>query len=179
MFKAILALVLIPFLTIHVTDKVFTKKGKITFFSETSMENIEAINHRVTAVLETNTGKLEFSALITAFEFEKAKMQEHFNEDIESTKFPKSTFKGKIDNISDVNFSNDGSYPVNISGDLTIHGITKAINEKGTIKVTGGKISAESIFWVVLKDYNIKERSKVADKIKVTVSIAHFEPLKK
>jgi hypothetical protein len=128
MFKknlvAILGLIL--FVTaVNAQDRYFTKTGKIDFFSNASMEDIEAKNKTVTAVLDTKTGAIAFSVQMKGFEFEKALMQEHFNENyVESNKYPKSTFKGKVLNVSAVNFSKDGAYPVSVEGDLTFHGIT-------------------------------------------------------
>ncbi len=45
-------------------------------------------------------------------------MQEHFNSDyMESDKFPKASFKGKIQEQIDV--TKDGTYPITVDGDLT------------------------------------------------------------
>ena len=53
-------------------------------------------------------------------------MEEHFNENyMESNTFPKANFKGTITDLGKVNFSKDGTYPVTVKGDLTIHGVTK------------------------------------------------------
>lgn len=165
-------------------QKYFTKTGKISFYSETPVEKIEAHNNRVASVLDAASGKLEFSALITAFEFEKALMQEHFNENyMESTKYPKATFKGTITNMKDITLDKDGTYNATVKGDMTIHGVTKNITEKATITVKGGKISAVASFNVALKDYKIAIPSavgqKLAEVIQVKVNIASYEPLKK
>src|ERR1700750_1392280 len=107
-------------------DKFFTKTGKISFYSKTTMENIEAHNRSVTAVLDAKTGNVQFSALIKGFEFEKALMQQHFNENyLESTKYPQASFKGQIVNNSDVNYTKDGTYNVKVKGQLTLHGETQ------------------------------------------------------
>jgi hypothetical protein len=69
--------------------KYFTKSGKITFFSKAPMEDIEASHNSAVAVLDAQNGALQFSVLMKGFEFEKALMQEHFNENyVESDKFP-------------------------------------------------------------------------------------------
>jgi hypothetical protein len=164
--------------------KYFTKQGKISFYSETPMEKIEAHNSRVTSVLDAESGKIEFMALIKAFEFEKALMQEHFNENyMESSKYPKASFKGTITDMKSVDLKKDGTYNVEVKGDLTIHGVTKNITEKATIKVKGGVISAETSFNVALKDYNIKiptvVNNKIAEVIQVKVNIPNYELLKK
>src|SRR5882757_8750071 len=97
-------------------QKYYTKNGKITFFSKAQLENIKADNNQVTSTLNTQSGELQFSLLNNAFHFEKALMEEHFNEDyIESAKYPRSTFKGAITNISSVNADKDGDYKVTVT----------------------------------------------------------------
>ena len=167
------ALLLVSSATIFAQGKFFTKNGHIDFFSSTPMENISAANDKVTSVLDTETGKLDFAVLIKAFEFEKALMQEHFNENyMESDKFPKSTFKGQIDNISDINFKNGGSYSVTVSGDLTIHGVTKPVTARGTLDVSEGKIVATTKFSVAVADYNIEIPKLVRDQIAKNIDIS-------
>ena len=84
---------------------------------------------------------------------------------MESDKFPKSDFKGKIDNIADVNFSKDGSYNVTVSGKLTMHGTTQDVTVKGTLTVKGKEIIAKAKFETKLKDYKIEVPGAVADKL--------------
>ena len=61
-------------------EKYFTRDGHIKFFSSTPVEDIEADNYKVTSVLDETTGKVEFAANMKSSEFEKALMEEHFNE---------------------------------------------------------------------------------------------------
>ena len=121
---------------------------------------------------------LVFQVLIKSFHFEKALMEEHFNENyMESEKYPKSTFKGKITNLSSVNFSKNGTYDVTVEGDLTIHNVTNKVSIKGTIEVITGGINASSKFNIVPEDYNIEIPGVVRDKIDknlaVTVSMKY------
>jgi hypothetical protein len=160
-----------------------TRSGKITFFSKAPVENIEAINNEVTSILDTKKGELAFIALIKSFKFQKALMEEHFNENyMESNTFPKANFKGTITDLSKVNFSRDGTYSVNVKGDLTIHGVTKNVEAPGTITVSQGKIAGSSKFNIKLKDYNIKIPTAVINNIAETISITvdcKYEPYKK
>ena len=153
----------------------FTKNGSISFFSKTPLEDIKADNNQVISVLNILTGAIQFSLLNNAFHFAKAKMEEDFNEDyMESDKYPKSTFKGVITDISKINFGKDGSYPINVKGDLMIHGITKNIIAPGTITIRDGNIAASASFNVLVKDYQINiptiVSNKIAENIKITVS---------
>ncbi len=153
-------------------DKIFTKSGVIKFDASGEMETIAAINKKATCVVDTKTGAMEFAILMKAFTFEKALMEEHFNENyVESDTYPKATFKGNISNLSDIDFSKDGTYAANISGDLTIHGVTKPATSKGTFTVKDGKISGSSKFEILLEDYNISIPAVVAKNINKKATI--------
>ena len=124
-------------------------------------------------VLDQATGNLEMAVLIKGFSFERALMQEHFNENyLESSKFPKASFKGKLDKVSDVNFTKDGSYTTNVSGDMTIHGVTQKVSTPVIITVKDGAVSAATKFSLTLKDYGIEVPSLVADKVGKQANLA-------
>jgi hypothetical protein len=173
MKKIILLLMLFAFMNINTDGQIYyTKNGNLSFFSKTSLENIDAENNQVISVLNMGTGAIQFSLLNNAFHFPKAKMEADFNEDyIESDKYPRSTFKGTITNLSDVNFNKDGNYSVNVNGDLTVHGVTKNISAPGTIVIKNGNVSATSSFKVLVRDYNIKIPSIVSNKIAESIEV--------
>lgn len=165
-------------------DKYFTKTGKIHFDATTpkSPENVDGVNKSSICVVDTKTGNIQFSLLMKGFEFERALMQEHFNENyVESNKFPKAEFKGMITNNSSVNYAKDGVYPAKVSGKLTMHGETKEVEAEGRLTVKAGKISATADFPVTLADFKITIPSLVADKVakiaRITVD-CQLEPLK-
>lgn len=150
----------------------FTRNGKISFFSKTPLENIDAVNNEVFSLINTKKGEIAFAVLVKSFKFERALMEEHFNENyMESGKYPKSNFSGAITNLSSIKFSKDGSYPVEVEGNLTMHGIEKKIKGSGTFVISAGKILATSTFTIALSDFNIQIPTLVADKISKTVDI--------
>jgi len=158
--------------------KFLSRAGHIWFYSKT----IEAHNYQVASFLDVTKGTIAFEVLNKSFKFERALMEEHFNENyMESEKFPKATFKGQITNLKDINFSKDGVYNAIIEGDLTIHGVTKHITQKGTIEVTKGKIVAKSKFGIKPEDYKIEipalVKDKIANPLDVTVDIT-YSPMK-
>jgi hypothetical protein len=171
--KIVLLIAIIACITSRASAQVYyTKNGSISFFSKTSLEDISADNNQVISVLNITTGVLEFSALNYAFQFPKAKMQEDFDENyMENNKYPKSTFKGTITDVSSINSLNDGSYNVSVKGDLAIHGVTKNIITPATITIKDGKISATTSFKILIKDYNIKVPTIVTDKIAESIEI--------
>lgn len=168
----VFAMLLFTGIFANAQNKYFDKNCDITFLSSTPLEKIEGNNSSAVSVLDISTGAMDFAVLNTAFEFHQALLQEHFNENyMESEKYPKATFKGTIKNLSSINFKADGSYPADVSGTLTMHGVSKEIQVKGTIKVSGGVIQAQSAFSVKPEDYNIEIPSVVKDKIAKDISI--------
>ena len=168
-----LAIFLFLTLSVQVNAQRFIgKNGKIIFFSETPIEDISAINNKVSAVFDGSTNDLVFQLNITDFTFPIALMQEHFNENyLESDLYPKSKFIGRVVNIMDEQAT--------VSGDLTIHGITNSINVVGSFIKIKNSVLINSQFIVKLKDYNIKIPKivmyKIAEEIEVKVNIELIE----
>jgi hypothetical protein len=164
-------------------DKYFTKNGKISFVSKGNIETIAARHKGITCVLDAKSGAMQFAVLMKGFEFAKALMQEHFNENyVESDKYPKADFKGMVVNNSEVNYTKDGSYAAKVKGKLTLHGVTKEIEVAGKITVLQGKLQLNADFTILLSDYGIKIPSIVKENISNTVTITvdcALEPLNK
>lgn len=147
-------------------QKYMTKNGYIGFYSHTPMEDIKADNNQVAGIIDIATGDMVFQALIKSFHFDRALMEEHFNENyMESEKYPKATFKGKISNLSAVNFAKNGTYEVTVEGDLTIHNVANKVSTKGSIEIVTGGINAGSKFKVNPEDYKIEIPGVVREKI--------------
>lgn len=153
-------------------QKFMTKTGSIDFSATGAIEKIEGSNKSVACLLDSKTGMMNVIAQSKSFVFEKQLMQEHFNENyMESDKYPKSSFVGTIINLSAVNFEKDGEYAAEVSGKLTIHGVTKDVKSVGKIIMKGGKPTIKSSFAVLLSDYKISIPGAVKDKISKDVKI--------
>src|ERR1700739_1905616 len=120
MKKSLAAFVLLfLFHVITFSQNYITRNGNVSFYSHTPLEDIKAQNNEAVSVLNASTGDIEFKVAIKSFHFAKTAMEDHFNDDdyMASEKYPKAGFKGKIDNISAVDFSKDGTYNVSVTGD--------------------------------------------------------------
>lgn len=156
----------------YAQEKYYTTSGTITFESSVpSFEEVKATNTKVTAILKDD-GTIASLALTKAFRFKIALMEEHFNENyMESTRFPKATFSGKIANFSlDQLSANDKEF--RIKGKLTIRGVVKIIELKSQIKKLENTITIRSRFTITPEDFGIKipkiVRNKIAKKVDVT-----------
>ncbi len=104
------------------SDKYISSKSHIKFFSTTPVEDIEANNYASVSTINPKTGDVVFSVPMQSFEFEKAMMQKHFNNEhfLETNIYPKSKLKGKITNLDEIDFSKEGKYSANFEGEITI-----------------------------------------------------------
>lgn len=176
--RTIFLIVFISFsvLKIQAQDNYITRNGQISFFSTTPLEDIKATNNEVASVINRSTGSVQFIVLIKSFQFRKAAMQDHFNgkDYMDSDRYPKAELKGTITNISSVDFTKDGTYPVTVEGALNMHGVSNKIKVQGNILVKKSNISSTAVFTINLTDYKISVPTivskKIAEKVEVTVN---------
>lgn len=176
-----IAVATIAVLNANAQTKYITRTGQAIIFSHTVAEDISATNNTVTGIINAESGDIAISVPVQSFAFEKALMQEHFNNSnfMDSKQFPKISLKGKISNLSAVNFTKDGTYEATVTGDLTIKGVTKPVTENAHVTVKDGKVSVQCKF--VVKDissYGVgkpmgKKKNNVADDIEVTYTAAY------
>ncbi len=167
----------------HTPAKYISAKSHIKFFSTTPVEDIEANNYASVSTISPENGKVVFSVPMQSFEFEKAMMQQHFNNEhfLETNVYPKAKLTGRISNLEEIDFMKEGEYKAEIEGELTIKGISNPLKEKGTITVTQDAVSVYSTFIVTLADFGItfdeKEMvsTKIAKEVEVTIN-AEYAP---
>ncbi len=167
------------------SNKYFSKNAIISFDAEGKLDDIEEIKattKQAICIYDDASRNFEWSVSIKSFVFANSLMQEHFNENyLESSKYPKATFIGKIDPSNTLTFDKDGTYPVKVTGKLTMHGITQNVSTSGMFNIQKGIISASAKFEVTLADYKIDIPTlvfmKVAEIVKINVS-TNLQPLK-
>lgn len=168
--KTICFIVLASLLHLPMQAQIYmTRNGNVSFFSKTPLEDIKAENNQTFAAVDLSKRSVAFTLLQRNFLFPKQLMQEHYNENyVESDKFPKAQFSGTF--TGDVG-GKPGTYKVQVSGQLTLHGVTRQINVPGELEIQEGKLTASSSFAVKPSDYNIKIPSLVKDKIASQINI--------
>lgn len=177
MKKTILSVALVMATGLLFAQKKTTTSATIAFDATTAIDALpKAENKTVIASLDTKSGTVAFEAAIKSFTFSNPKIQEHFNNKgwMDSDQFATATFKGSITNLKTVKFNKDGIYPVDIAGDLTLHGVTQPVNAKGTVTISGKTINATSDFTLKLEDYKVTGGAigagKVAKEPKISVA---------
>ncbi len=153
----------------------------ITFYSEAPLENIEAVNKAAGIVFKSTTNEIQISMNMNNFKFKNSLMEEHFNENyIETEKYPKCTFKGKIN--EPVDYTKEGETKVTVTGMMDLHGVSREVTMDGTIKKVGDNLHLYSKFPIRVEDYKIKVPSMYVKNIAETVDVTFktvLEPYKK
>lgn len=167
MKKGLFSLVAMALTVSALAQKFYSKDGNVAFNANSPLEKIEGKTNKGTVVLDAATSKIEAAVLVKGFHFVAALMEEHFNENyLESGKFPKATFAGTYTGFSLDNLKKEGTYPIVVKGNLTMHGVTKPVEAKGILTVKGGVITQSTATFVVkMADFKISIPSAVKDKI--------------
>ena len=158
--------------------KHIDRRGQASFFSSAPLEDIKAANDQAVSILDTGTGEIAASMLMRSFKFRKALMQEHFNENyVESHKYPKATFDGRITNLAEIDFSQEGTHTLDITGEITLHGVTRPLTLKAEALVQNAMIRAKAVFPLTVKDFDIEVPrlviNNIAEVVEVTVSFSY------
>lgn len=174
----IVCILMFVFAGTYAQDKHMTKTGHTKFFSSAPLEDIEAHNHQVQSIIDLDKQEVVVSMPIRGFEFEKSLMQEHFNENyMESEQFPKATFQGTFTSVKPIALEQDGTYEVEVKGNLTIHGVTKPYTTKGIIAVENRQVNVTTKFNVRVADHNIEIPKlvfkNIAEVVEVTVELKY------
>jgi len=156
-------------------NRFISRQGQVTFFSYTTVENIQASNNTTYSIIDTDNNKIAVSILMKAFTFEKPLMQSHFNESyIESDLYPKATFLGEIINYDP---EYEGIQTRIIKGEFTMRGVTKPIELKAQISRSNSEITVNGETNLKVKDYMINIppilRPNISDNIKVSFNLVH------
>ncbi|MBC6988120.1 YceI family protein [Hymenobacter jejuensis] len=153
-------------------QKYLTRNGVVTFYSTSIIEDIEARSDQMAALVDLQGSQLAFTLPIKSFQFKRTLMQEHFNENyMESGKYPKSSFSGRITDLDANALFKGGSQRVTVEGDLTIHGVTKHISVPGSLEMQHGALLVHAYFSVAPADYNIEIPLLVRENIAKVVGI--------
>jgi len=171
MKKIIITIVCFVFSTVAFSQKMMTRSGEIKFDATVTgaMDPVVAVSNTVSSIFDKTTGDLVVQGLVKSFKFKSPLMEEHYNENyMESDKFPKTSFKGKVVGYD----GKSGSYDV--EGELTIHGVANKVKTKMTV-TAGAKTSIVGGFVVKLIDYKLEvpamAKKTLAETAKISIKL--------
>ena len=176
-------------------EKTFTflndnPRNQATFFSTTPFEDFTGLTDDIKGTATFNVS--DISTLKGSFVVTVASMKTGISlrdkdmkseEWLDAEEYPEITFT--IKKVSDIKTTEDNKLQAEVTGDFTVHGVTKDIvtdatmtyldeNEKTRAVAPGDLLGVEAKFTITLSDYdvdNIVLGRKVSDKIDVTVNL--------
>ena len=169
-----LALLLLVPLWAGAQGEFTTRHGQVRFNASTPLEDIEAENIEVNAILRPEDRAFGVVMLISEFVFPRKLMQEHFNENyLESERFPKATFTGTLEGAAFPGPGSESEYQV--TGVITIHGVSQQLIVRARILGEEGGYRLRSSFKIRPEDHDIKIPkllfSKIAEEVWVEVDL--------
>lgn len=164
-------------MSVHQEDRLLnTTKTHIRFFSTTPVEDIESNNYDSNSTINVTTGEFTFVVPMQSFQFKKALMRRHFNQKkfLDTKAHPRSRLVGKILNLNEINFEENGVYTAQVDGEMSIKGVSKPFRSEATVTVVDGVVNVESVFDITLADYGVefedgRPSTNVAKTVEVTV----------
>ena len=172
--KRLILIIALIFCTSKITcQQLYTNNSETIFDgSKESFEPIKAVNNNSVSIIDINNGRIAALIYIKDFEFRLGLMQEHFNENyMYSSKFPKSTFEGVIQNFNYDKLENNYTNFI-IEGEIEIKGVKKNISTVAMIKKTVEGIYLNTNFNIKLSDYEIKIPRLVFKKIDENIKVS-------
>lgn len=171
MKKTTLLILLFTALAAAAQDKFKTSMAIVNFEASVPFfEEVKAVNKLGTIVLEPLTGTLICTVFVKDFHFKMDLMETHFNENyLESHRYPKAVFKGKIENF-DLKNVDAAEKEYDVTGKLYLHGKSKIIDFKALIKRVPQGIQISYTYPISVSDFNIAIPSVVASKIASTAN---------
>lgn len=171
MKKILISMVCLVFSTVAFSQKMMTRSGEIKFDATVpgALDPVIGTSNTVSSIFDKATGDFVVQGLVKSFKFKSPLMEEHFNENyMESDKFPKTSFKGKVVAYD----GKTGTYDV--EGELTIHGVTNKVKAKMTV-TAGAKTSISGTFVVKLSDYKLEvpamAKKTLAETAKISIKL--------
>ena len=144
----------------------------VHFFAGTPFEDIDGTSDKLVGILDAVKNEFAFRIAMNSFQFPRALMQEHYNENyLETTKFPNADFKGIIE--GEIDWKTNGTYEVVAKGEFIVHGVAKFYEIPAFISIQDGENKIKAVFEIQLEDHQIKRPKivmlKIADSAEVTV----------
>lgn len=170
--------------------KFADNKNQSTFFSTTPFEDITGLTNDVKGSVTFNVGDLKtlkgkltvpVSSIKTGIEMRDGHLQSAGWLNAET--YPEITFE--IKNTSDIKQAADNKLTAKITGNFTLHGVTKEVTADATLtyldeseqtkmRAPGDLLGVQAKFNVKLSDYGVNNKlvgQKVSENIEVSVNV--------
>jgi polyisoprenoid-binding protein YceI len=165
-------------------------RNQVSFFSTTPLEDITGISNAVMGKVIFNVGDIKtlkgsISVSVASIKTGIDLRDEHLKSDnwLDAENYPEITFM--IKKVSDVKVESDSKLEAKVTGDFTVHGVTKEVvanitmtyldeSEQTKQRAPGDLLGVQATFNIVLSDYDVENMivgQKVSEDIEISINI--------
>lgn len=156
-----------------------TESGHAEFKSEVPLHSFVGSSDHLVGKISLQDSVVDFYLDLTTLDTGNDKRDKDMRETLETEKYPFAEFFGKL--VTDFNPDKSSKQKVMVSGEFTIHNVTKETTIQGTLQKTDDGLSVEANWTLDMTDYNIKPPGilfyRVEEKIDIQIK-ALLKPLK-
>lgn len=153
-------LILTLFLNISATvpSKFVSRTGHVHVESHSRFIDVIADNYQVYCEFVPASGKVLIRGLTKSFEFKMGALDRAFNSDrVNMNEFSKFRYDGTVSNLSQIDFTRRGRYPVEVKGTLYVGNFKRITNATGQLYVQDdGTIRVDTSFGIRIEEESVQ-----------------------
>ena len=135
------------------SQQFLTTNGRVEFMSKASLETFTGVSEHLNGLIDFQTSKVDFYIDLNTIRTGITLRDEHMRETyLETKKFPFAEFNG---NINGLNVARRDTQNVIVTGQFSIHGVSKNVTIRGRVLYNGQELYIEASWSVLLSDHNI------------------------
>jgi len=135
------------------SQQFVTTNGRMEFVSKATMETFSGVSDHLHGLVDVQTNKVDFYIDLNTIKTGISLRDEHMRETyLETKKFPFAEFKGSINGL---NSASRDTQNVIVTGEFSIHGISKNMTIRGRVYHDGRQMYLDAAWTVLLSDHNI------------------------
>jgi len=168
-----LSLILIVTATQVNAQTYFSDGGRVEFLSNVPLHTFTGTSDELTGRIDTNSKTVDFYVDLETLRTGNGKRDKDMWTTLETDKYPFAEFYGTLE--GDFDLSKEVAQAVQVSGEFSIHGVTRQITVDGLITVVDGGLRIQADWVLSLNDYDITPPRllilKVDDEQEVSIDI--------
>jgi len=140
-----------------------TESGRAEFTSSLPAITFTGESDHLVGRIDLTEDVVDFYLDLTTLETGIGKRDKDMRETLETDDYPFAEFFGRLD--SEIDVSQRNSQPVVVSGEFTVHGVTRQIRIDGTVTASEEGLQVEAEWELNLNDYDIEPPSLLIIKV--------------
>lgn len=162
-----------PFYAAHAQSYI-GKEGQAEFISNAPLLEFKGVSEHLTGLIDLEKNLVDFyldlNTLDTGIKLRNSHMRESY---LETEECPFAEFTGQLDSAFDPDLNEEQD--ISVSGEFTVHCVTKELAATGTIKPTPDGLMVKAEWEILLKDFDIDRPGvafyELAEEQRINISI--------